>query len=186
MQGLGIDSALAADRLGFKNRASLTNAWGIIKKKLAEWEKADRRERGLPSDDDEAAEAATNPAAADSGDDDDDTAGGGAKPTPKKRARTGTKSTGGGTPRSAPRGGRASATSTPRKKAGGAGGKKGTPSKGTPAGKNASLLDYFSPTGSSPAGKAQEKDKEGEEEEGKVVGGGGVDADDDMFVSGEV
>ncbi|KAK3899163.1 hypothetical protein C8A05DRAFT_37237 [Staphylotrichum tortipilum] len=166
---MGIDTQTVADRLGFTNTRSLTNTWANIKKKLAEWEKKDRRDRGLPSEAETAVAEADN-SADDLGD------GGAAKPTPKKRARTTKSAT--NTPRSGPRGGggRASANSTPRKKMGGGSANKGTPTKGS-AGKSASLLDYFSPS------NGENKDAADD----KIVGGGDkADTDDDMFVAGDV
>ncbi|KAG7284571.1 hypothetical protein NEMBOFW57_010949 [Staphylotrichum longicolle] len=70
--GIQIDYPKVAERLGMANHRSVTNAWGVIKKKLIEYEKKDRKDRGLPSEDE--AEPAVE--------------GGRTKPSPKKRART--------------------------------------------------------------------------------------------------
>lgn len=72
-QGIQIDYPKVAERLGMANHRSVTNAWGVIKKKLIEYEKKDRKERGLPSEDE------AEPAAEGEGDE---------NPSPKKRART--------------------------------------------------------------------------------------------------
>jgi hypothetical protein len=73
-QGVQIDYQKVADRMGLSNPRSVSNAWTLIKKKIAEFDKNDRKQRGLPSED----EAETE----------DAEAGGDGNPTPKKRART--------------------------------------------------------------------------------------------------
>ena len=102
----------------------MTNAWGLIKKKLIEWEKKDRKDRGLPSEDEAEATAATAATSAEQADGD-------TNPSPKKRART-TKAAGTPkTPKAAATPKAASATkagrprSTPVKKSGARKGKGG-------------------------------------------------------------
>ena len=158
-QGIQIDYQKVADRMGLTNPRSVSNAWTAIKKKIAEFDKNDRKSRGLPSEDE------PEP---DNGDDDD------TNPTPKKRARTAKAAAGGTTPR--PRGKTATAGGSAKKA--GRGGKKAA--GGVPA-------DATDAAAAAEDGGEQEEDAVKEEAgmiklEREVVDEDGVES----YVSGEI
>ncbi|KAL2161088.1 hypothetical protein VTH06DRAFT_8801 [Thermothelomyces fergusii] len=70
-----VDYAKVANRMNLKNPRSVSNAWTIIKNKIAAYDKKFREEHNLPSEGETATAAAEN-------------AGGDDNPSPKKRART--------------------------------------------------------------------------------------------------
>ncbi|AEO60459.1 hypothetical protein MYCTH_2120489 [Thermothelomyces thermophilus ATCC 42464] len=89
--GIQVDYVKVANRMNLKNPRSVSNAWSIIKNKIAAYDKKFREDHNLPSAEQEAAAtAAENP-------EDDD------NPSPKKRARTNksSKSAAGGSKRGA-------------------------------------------------------------------------------------
>ena len=145
--------------MGLTNPRSVSNAWTAIKKKIAEFDKKDRKERGLPSEDE---------AEHDNGDGED------ANPTPKKRARTAkTAAAGGTTPRSR---GKAAAAGGSAKKAG-RGGKKAA---------GGLLTDANDAAAAAEAGEEQD-DEALKEEAGMIKLEREVDEDGvESYVSGEI